>query len=149
MPDYSPISGSSNTSFPHTRVIPGTDLQIVSRRLLVVEDHASTAIVMQHLLQRHGHEVWIALSYQQALHMAREHSIEAVICDLELPDGDGCDLLQELQKQSSIQGIVVSGHGAAEDLQRSRQAGFAAHLVKPFDITQIELTLKKIFSAND
>jgi two-component system CheB/CheR fusion protein len=137
----------SDQSVTTDRLLPGTDLKIIPRRLLVVEDHESTATVMQRLLQRHGHKVWVALSYQQALEISAEHSIEALICDLELPDGDGCDLLRELQSISSIQGIVVSGHGTASDLARSRNAGFLAHLVKPFDITQIEHTLSELIPS--
>ncbi len=138
-----------DSSVPRTRVLPGTDLELIPRRLLVVEDHESTATIMQRLLQRHGHEVWVALNYQQALEMAKEHAIEALICDLDLPDGDGCNLLQELQKRSAIKGIVVSGHGKDEDVQRSREAGFSAHLVKPFDINQIEHTLTGVFQQSD
>ena len=126
-------------------ILPGTNSKIVSRRLLVVEDHESTATVMQRLLERHGHKVWVALTYQEALQLAQEHSIEAVICDLDLPDGDGCDLLRALKQITSIHGIVLSGHGDLVDLERSREAGFTAHLVKPFDITQIEHTLTETF----
>lgn len=130
-------------------ILAGTDLTIRPRRLLVIEDHQSTATVMQHLLQRHGHHVWVALCFQEALRMAMENDIEAIICDLELPDGDGCDLLKELRTHREIHGIVLSGHGTPADLQRSRDAGFVAHLVKPFDITQIEHTLSKIFRESD
>ncbi|MEO7932242.1 MAG: response regulator [Chthoniobacterales bacterium] len=143
------ILPAPDSSVPRTRILPGTNRELIPRRLLVVEDHESTATVMQRLLQRHGHEVWVALNYHQALEMVREHAIEAVICDLELPDGDGCDLLQELQKHAPIRGIVVSGHGSEEDVRRSRDAGFAAHLVKPFDINQIEHTLTDVFRTTD
>lgn len=145
MPDLPTPDSDPTPLTSDAPILPGTTSKIVPRRLLVVEDHESTATVMQRLLQRHGHEVWVALCYQEALQMVREHSIEAVICDLELPDGDGCDLLRELKKHAPIYGIVLSGHGTPADLERSRAAGFSAHLVKPFDITQIERTLTKTF----
>lgn len=130
---------------PSTPVLPGSHLEIIPRRLLLVEDHESTAEVLKKLLERHGHEVWVALSCKEALDLSEQKSIEALICDLDLPDGDGYDLIQKIQKRGHILGIVLSGHGSADDIQRSREAGFAAHLVKPFDITEIEIMLAKIF----
>jgi HPt (histidine-containing phosphotransfer) domain-containing protein len=55
-----------------------------------------------------------------------------LISDLGLPDGSGHDLMRQLrQRGHSFPGIALSGYGQEEDIQRSREAGFAAHLTKP------------------
>lgn len=41
-------------------------------------------------------------------------------------------------------GIAIRGFGQAEDLERSREAGFANHLVKPIDIEPLKLALQKV-----
>lgn len=128
-----------------TEKIPG-NLEITPRRLLLVEDHESTAQTLQHLLRRHGHEVWIALTCREALEMSDEHNVEVVVCDWDLPDGNGADLLTKICKKKPIRGIVLSGHGEPDYLRRSQEAGFAAHLVKPFDVREIEMILAQIFS---
>ncbi len=125
-------------------VLPGSQLTIIPRRLLLVEDHESTARTLQRLLQRHGHEIWIALSCREALALAASHTFDALICDLDLPDGDGTFLLQKIRQTHPVQGIVLSGHGSPQDIERCRAAGFSAHLVKPFDVTEIEIVLAQI-----
>jgi len=125
--------------------IPGTDVEIVPRRILLVEDHESTAEVVGRLLSRHGHEVWKAYSYLQAREIAMQQAVEVLVCDLHLPDGNGFDLLSEIKINKPVKGVVLSGHGSPEDMAHSRQVGFDAHLVKPFDLTEMEQTLSDIF----
>lgn len=125
-------------------IIPGTNIAITPRRILVVEDHESTARVLEHLLQRHGHQVWTAFSYQQALELALTHPVEVLVCDLGLPDGNGFDLLKAIQAEKSLKSIVLSGCGTAEDLGKTKAAGFDAHLVKPLDVTLLEQTMARL-----
>jgi CheY-like chemotaxis protein len=59
-----------------------------------------------------------------------------LVTDLGLPDGSGIDLLSRLAPlRPGIVGIVLSGYGMEEDIQRSRAAGFSAHFVKPLNLS--------------
>ena len=58
-------------------------------------------------------------------------SFDLLISDLGLPDGSGHDLMRQRQRGHKFPGIALSGYGQEEDIQRSREAGFAAHLTKP------------------
>lgn len=65
----------------------------------------------------------------EAKQFALKSEYDLVVSDIGLPDGDGWQLLQELQQQrSSLRGIAMSGFGMTADIQRSRDAGFSAHL---------------------
>src|ERR1041384_3448999 len=79
------------------------------------------------------HEVRPARGTQTDIHL--------LICDVQLPDGDGRDLLGKLSGEREIVGLAVSGHCGPDDLARTKAAGFFAHLVKPFLASELESLL--------
>ncbi len=71
---------------------------------------------------------------------------DAVISDLGLPDGNGLDLMREIQRQSPVPAIALSGYGMEDDLRQTRAAGFSAHLVKPVNVDQLRQLLDQLTS---
>ncbi|HET6410219.1 MAG TPA: response regulator [Chthoniobacteraceae bacterium] len=110
-------------------------------RLLIVDDHEATRIVLSRLLTRAGHQVTLAASMQEALAAFAAGHFDVVISDLGLPDGSGLDLMRELQRQRPTAGIALSGYGMEDDLRQTKEAGFFAHLVKPVNIEQLRQLL--------
>jgi two-component system CheB/CheR fusion protein len=103
-----------------------------SLRILLVEDHGDTARIMHRLLMRDGHCVERAGDVATALAMANRQRFDLLISDLGLPDRSGLDLMCELRARGSrMPGIALSGYGQEEDIRRSKEAGFGAHLTKP------------------
>ena len=101
-------------------------------RVLLVEDHAITAKLMRLVLTSEGHTVEMAGDVATALELAGHHSFDLLLSDLGLPDGSGYDLIRQLrQRGHAFPAVALSGYGQGEDIQRSREAGFAAHLTKP------------------
>ena len=100
--------------------------------ILLVEDHGVTAKMMRMVLTSDGHTVETAGDVATALELAGQHAFDLLLSDLGLPDGSGHDLMRQLrQRGHKFPGIALSGYGQGEDIQRSREAGFAAHLTKP------------------
>ena len=100
--------------------------------VLLVEDHGVTAKLMRMVLASDGHTVERAGDVATALELADRHRFDLLVSDLGLPDGSGHDLMRQLrQRGHTFPGIALSGYGQSEDIQRSREAGFAAHLTKP------------------
>ena len=110
-------------------------------RLLVVEDNESTMTVLSRLLQRRGHEVHSAKTVNEALSLASTNTFDLVISDIGLPDGNGIDLMQQLTREHGLRGIALSGYGMPEDLAKTEEAGFLAHLVKPINFDQLHNVL--------
>ena len=74
----------------------------------------------------------VAGNVATALELAGRQAFDLLVSDLGLPDGSGHDLMCRLRKCGhKFPGIALSGYGREEDIQRSREAGFAAHLTKP------------------
>ena len=101
-------------------------------RVLLVEDHGVTAKMMRMVLTADGHTVEIAGDVATALELADQRDFDLLISDLGLPDGSGHDLMRQLRERGrTFPGIALSGYGQEEDIRRSREAGFSAHLTKP------------------
>ena len=115
-----------------------------SLRLLLVEDHEATMMVLSKLLRASGHRVTEARDVAQALAAAASESFDLVISDLGLPDGTGTELMQKLRASYNLRGIALSGYGMDEDVSRSLEAGFTAHLTKPVDYGQLERALRLV-----
>jgi CheY-like chemotaxis protein len=109
-------------------------------RILLVEDHEGVAKACRRLLMSHGHFVVCVPSVAAATEVAEKSTFDTLICDLSLPDGSGIEVLQRLKsrfarvgKAGELPAIAISGSVYEEDVARTLQAGFAAHLAKPFD----------------
>ena len=117
-------------------------------RLLLVEDHESTLEVLRRLLTRAGHQIVTASTVADALAVANEGTFDLVISDLGLPDGTGNELMEELRERYGLRGIALSGYGMHEDVERSREAGFATHLTKPVDFRQLQRALSTVMNGD-
>jgi len=113
-------------------------------RLLVVEDHEATRSVLERLLTRSGHLVTTASTVQDALGAYKAARFDAVISDLGLPDGSGIELMVQIQRIRPVPAIALSGYGMEDDLQRSKEAGCFAHLVKPVNFDQLRQLLDQL-----
>ena len=109
--------------------------------ILVVEDHADSAALLERLLTRLGHAVCTASGARQAEALAARRRYDVIISDMGLPDGDGCALFQSVRAMYPVKGIAVTGYGAAEDIAACRRAGFDAHLIKPVLFDQLKAAL--------
>jgi two-component system CheB/CheR fusion protein len=121
-----------STEHPEARPVPRP------LRIMLVEDHGDTARIMSRMLTRQGHEVQTAGDVASALRLTAEERFDLLISDLGLPDGSGHDLLRKLRASGqSLPAIALSGYGQQEDIQQSRAAGFAVHVIKPINAQQL------------
>jgi signal transduction histidine kinase/CheY-like chemotaxis protein len=107
-----------------------------SIRVLVVEDNRDSAESLRMLLELHGHEVTVAHTGREGVRAAEAVRPEVLLCDLGLPDMDGFAVATALRKNpitAIARFVAVTGYSTVEDQERTRQAGFDLHLVKPVD----------------
>jgi PAS domain S-box-containing protein len=127
-----------------------TEGEIQPLHILVVEDHDPTLAILIRLLERAGHHAVPAATVAAGLAAASgDGRFDVLISDLGLPDGTGLDLMVQLRNRDPrLIGIALSGYGTEEDLRRTREAGFSAHLVKPVDFGQLHNTLQELHCSN-
>lgn len=117
---------------------------LLSRRILLVEDHADTRRILARLLQKEGGEVTTADSVRSALKCAEARKFDLLLSDLGLPDGSGLEVMREVKARYGLRGIALSGFGTEEDVRASREAGFEEHLTKPLDFTVLRAAVQRL-----
>ena len=115
-----------------------------SRRVLVIDDNQDSTTSMAMLLKLVGHEVCVAADGNTGLREAERFLPQVVLLDIGLPDINGYEVARRLRQHPSLQSatlIAMTGYGQPEDRQRSSEAGFHHHLVKPVDWETLERLL--------
>lgn len=109
------------------------------RSILVVDDKLDSAESMAMLLRLRGHQVMVANDAREALDIAAVAWPSVVLLDIGLPEIDGYEVCRRLRQQGMVdtQIIAMTGYGQERDRQRSKEAGFDAHTVKPVDIGEV------------
>jgi signal transduction histidine kinase len=116
-------------------------------RILLVDDHQDTCVALERLLVRRGHLVAAAHNVRSAMETAARNSFDLLISDIALPDGTGTELMTYLHAISRIPGIAISGFGMSRDIEKSIDAGFAEHLIKPVKMENLEAAIDRVMAA--
>jgi len=125
-PAQAPYSEVSPVASPH--------------QLLIVDDNVDAAVTLGAFLEIAGYTVTVEHSAEAALDRITKEAPMACLLDIGLPDMDGSELAQRLRKcpetETSLM-IAITGYGQDSDRQKSRDAGFDHHLVKPVDLPEL------------
>ena len=108
-------------------------------RILIVDDNADSVAGLARLLRRRGYEVETAHDGPSALEAATARRPAFVLLDIGLPGMDGYQVAERLRPLLGERAIIcaVSGYGREEDRQRTKDAGFDYHLVKPVEFDKL------------
>lgn len=125
-----------------------------SARILIVEDEAAIASLLQQCLEREGFDIHVESCGASALSYAAEHRPDLVMLDLQLPDLHGyevCKALRALYHAWTLPIIMLTGMDAPLDRLRGYAYGADAYLTKPFEppalVPMILLLLGKAAAA--
>jgi signal transduction histidine kinase/ActR/RegA family two-component response regulator len=115
-------------------------------RILVVDDNESSARTMGWMMEALGYESRIAHDGPSAIEAARAYLPHVVLLDIGLPGMNGYDVCRAMRADPLLKETVFiaqTGWGQQEHLERSREAGFAAHLVKPIEMARLQAALEQ------
>jgi len=119
-------------------------------KILVVEDDAATRKGLEQLLAESHSETRSVGSIEKARAAIEEFSPNLCIVDLNLPDGDGLDLIREVRSQNPTREfIVLTGHGSIDTAVEAMKAGAADYLLKPLKSAQISVVLDRLSEKMD
>jgi signal transduction histidine kinase len=115
------------------------------RRVLIVDDNADAAEMLAALLQTLAYETAVANDGATALDIARAFAPHVALLDIGLPIMDGYEVARRLRQLDACHDtllVALSGYGQPGDRERSHQAGFAHHLVKPVELATLTSLLE-------
>jgi CheY-like chemotaxis protein len=112
-----------------------------TRRVLLIDDNVDAAESLAQLLALSGHDARTAEDGAGGIRVARDFQPEIVFCDLGLPGMSGYEVARRLRALPFGREMVLAaltGYGQPADREKTAEAGFDAHLVKPVDPAVIE-----------
>lgn len=119
-------------------------------RVLIADDNQDAAEVMQEMLAMQGHVVRIAHDGKAALELAKVFLPELALVDIGMPVMNGYELARAIRQVPQLQSTrlaAITGWGAREDRDRTRDAGFAHHLTKPVNLDELNRLLSEASSS--
>jgi signal transduction histidine kinase/ActR/RegA family two-component response regulator len=135
------VPGAKDATEARTSLRRGRD------RILVVDDNEDAVIMLRSALDELGYEVEVAFDGPSALLRAEAFQPSAVLLDIGLPVMDGYEVAARLRADRTVAHpprlVALTGYGQDVDRQRSRQAGFHSHLVKPVDLERLQQLLEE------
>ncbi len=118
-------------------------------RILMIEDSASTRRGLVELLEPLHATITEAQNGQEGLQFSKKQGFDLIITDLDMPEMDGIELCQTLQKNSTTRGIpviIVSAFDSNSDIDLGFQAGAWAYVPKREAKTKLLRTIKEVLS---
>ena len=114
-------------------------------RLLLVEDDAVLREVVQRSLSEAGHRVDVAASAADARHLWRVQPFDAVLLDLNLPDGSGLAVLRDVRGRGDRTPVLVlTARNRTDERIAGLDAGADDYLGKPFELAEVEARLRAL-----
>lgn len=117
--------------------------------ILLVEDHAASARAVAKYLEAVGYDVHVAKDAASARKLAGAYAFDILLCDIQLPDGNGWALMRQFNRKRSVPGIAISGFASQSDIEQSEAAGFSKHLAKPFSPEDLTAALDSLSVATN
>ena len=112
-------------------------------RILVVDDDEATADSLKLNLQEEGYTVDTALTGAKAIELFDQGGHHLAICDLQLPDMDGLEVMRHMKDaRPTTEVIVVSAHGSTTQAVEATKAGAFDFVDKPLDFEELELRVQ-------
>ena len=147
MPKTHGVSSSSTTSLADGIISRPPEL-----RILLVEDHSDSRVVIANLLRHSGYNVVVADCAGTALHRLNADKFDVILSDIGLPDGSGYALVMlAKQCQPEIVAVALTGFSEEQDIRFGREVGFDFYLTKPVDFHELRTVLDQAqcsFSTN-
>lgn len=118
-----------------------------SHRVLVVDDNVDSAGSLARMLRAMGHEARVSHDGAEAIDAALDFRPALVLLDIGLPGMNGYAVAERLRGEATLGGVVLAaltGYGEDQDRQRSQEAGFDRHIVKPIDMSVLQELISQL-----
>lgn len=114
-------------------------------KLLIIEDESEMMENMSQTLEREHYIVEKASDYKSALHKIAAYDYDCILLDINLPDGNGLELLKELKSSGKDEGvIIVSAKDSLDDRLEGLNLGADDYLPKPFHMAELHARVKAV-----
>jgi len=113
-------------------------MRFKGKKVLLVDDSKEILQINQRVLKSEGYELLTASTLREASELLEKAAPDAMVLDVDLPDGDGIAFCQKLRETSDIPVVFLTGHAELSLKREGLEAGGAAYLTKPYRITELQ-----------
>jgi len=118
----------------------------MAQRILIVDDDEALRESLELVLASEGYEVASADCGETALERIEEHPVDVVLCDLRMPGIDGFELMPQIRRQlPGVPIVLMSAYGTEDLAVEAMRRGAYDYLAKPFQPSEVTLTLRKAY----
>lgn len=124
-------------------------LQVMSKKVLIVEDNELNMKLFHDLLEAHGYDTLGTKDGLKALELAREHRPDLILMDIQLPEVSGLEVTKWIKDDDELRGIpivAVTAFAMKGDEERIREGGCEAYLSKPITVTTFIETVQRFLA---
>lgn len=121
-------------------------LQVMTKKVLIVEDNELNMKLFHDLLEAHGYETLQTRDGLKALDIAREHRPDLILMDIQLPEVSGLEVtkwIKDDEDLAAIPVVAVTAFAMKGDEERIRQGGCEAYLSKPITVSTFIETVRR------
>lgn len=116
--------------------------------VLLVEDDRVLLDLNKRVLTNEGYRVISARNLQEARTVMEKDIPQAVVLDVDLPDGSGLDFCRELRRTTTIPIVFLTARKGGEDEQAGYDAGADGYITKPYRIEELTKSIGKLTAQN-
>ena len=126
------------------------DVNKKAKRILLVDDHESTRMLVNELLSGAGYRVLQAKDGKEAMGLVEIGPIDLVLTDLKMPEMDGIQLTRAIRRiRPDLPIIVYSAYRFIDTAPAALKAGANEYLAKPFLRAKIEQTVERLLKEQE
>ena len=119
-------------------------------KVLIIDDDKAVCSMLDELMKHLGHKVTCCFTIKEGLAQAAAKPYEVVFLDVQLPDGNGLDILPALKANpSSPEVIIMTGFGDPDGAEMAVKSGAWDYLQKPLSPKEIHLSINRVFQYRD
>ncbi|GGF63963.1 response regulator [Alteromonas lipolytica] len=147
---YASASSATHSDLPVSVNAPDDIQHLLGTRVLLVEDNPINQQVANELLEAYGIEVMIAGNGVEALTLLKQHKIDLVLLDIDMPVMDGFETIGHIRANMMWQDlpvIAMTAHAQESIRDKCLQLGMNEHIAKPFDENALFTLLTKWLSS--
>ena len=117
------------------------------RTIMIVEDDMILNKTLTYNLVSDGYEVTSAYKYQEAVNYLKEKEFDIALLDINLPDGSGLELCEEIRGRGQHTYIIfITANDKESDMLKGYEAGGADYVTKPFSVTVLGKKVAAVFA---
>lgn len=127
------------------------DTDIISKKVLIVEDDKLQQIILERMVSEMGHTVLAKVSQgTEAIKSAmRLDAVDLILMDIRLSDDvDGIEAMKKIRETSNVKVIYVTGNSEPANRERAKETDYVEFIAKPIDRSELEEALNKAFAVS-